>query len=128
MRETLSERQLQIMKILWENEDGMVASEIFHALDGVGMSTVQATIRSLLKKNYVEVGSIVTSGTVLARKYIPVLQKEAYYEMQIWLTGGLMEAAERIISGCSDIDMLDSFLEMIRERKKELKKEPKTEK
>ena len=52
-RKPLSTRQQQIMEILWNAEGGMTASAIVNAREDLQINTVQASLRSLLKKKYV---------------------------------------------------------------------------
>ncbi len=44
--------------------------------DSLNINTVQAVIRKLLDKKYIEVADIVYSGTVLTRSYRPTLSKK----------------------------------------------------
>ena len=63
----LSQRQLEVMEALWNSESGMTASEIVRSNDELQINTVQASLRSLVRKKYIKVGEIVYSGTVLCR-------------------------------------------------------------
>lgn len=65
----LKKRQLEVMDVLWEADEPMIASEIVKAREDLNVNTVQAALRSLVKKNYIEVADIVYSGTVV-RIYI----------------------------------------------------------
>lgn len=76
----LPERQLQIMQVLWGSDKAMTAREIVSA-SGLNINTVQASLRSLTKKEYIKQGEIVYSGTVLARTYLPVVSMEGYLKM-----------------------------------------------
>lgn len=118
----LSERQLQIMKLLWQNEGGMTASELEEASGEMCTSTVRASLMALLKKKYVEVGEIVYSGTVLSRKYIPLISEEEYFNHSIQKIGVEIESVKEIVNSCNNIELLDSFLDMIEGRKRELSK------
>ena len=52
----------------------MIASEIVKTGTDLNINTVQAALRSLIKKNYIEVAEIVYSGTVLTRSYRAVVK------------------------------------------------------
>lgn len=67
----LTGREMDILNILWQAEQPLVASEIAKWDDTLTINTVQATLRKLLKKELVEVADIVYSGTVLSRSYRP---------------------------------------------------------
>lgn len=73
----LTTRELDIMKLLWNAENSMTSSEIATESE-ISINTIQATISKLLKKNLIEVGEIVYSGTVLTRSYLPVITKEEF--------------------------------------------------
>lgn len=74
----LSEREKDIMLVLWKDHEPLTASSIAEKGDKLSLNTVQALIRKLLNKNFVEVADIVYSGTVLSRRYKPVLSAEEY--------------------------------------------------
>ena len=74
----LKKRQLEVMDVLWEADEPMIASEIVKAREDLNVNTVQAALRSLVKKNYSEVADIVYSGTVLSRRYKTLITKEDY--------------------------------------------------
>ena len=67
---------MDVMTILWESNTPLVASEITKMDDSLNINTVQAVIRKLLDKKYIEVADIVYSGTVLTRSYRPTLSKK----------------------------------------------------
>lgn len=74
----LKKRQLEVMDVLWEADEPMIASEIVKAREDLNVNTEQAALRSLVKKNYIEVADIVYSGTVLSRRYKTLITKEDY--------------------------------------------------
>lgn len=67
----LTNRDLDILNILWNTTDSMTAQEITALQDGLTVNTVQAELRKLLKLELVTVADIVYSGTVLCRSYRP---------------------------------------------------------
>ncbi|KEZ90753.1 MULTISPECIES: BlaI/MecI/CopY family transcriptional regulator [Clostridia] len=73
---SLTKREMDVMTILWESNTPLVASEITKMDDSLNINTVQAVIRKLLDKKYIEVADIVYSGTVLTRSYRPTLSKK----------------------------------------------------
>lgn len=73
---SLTKRELDVMTILWESSRPLVASEITKMDESLNINTVQAVIRKLLDKKYIEVDDIVYSGTVLTRSYKPALSKK----------------------------------------------------
>ena len=64
------------MNILWDAKEPIIASEIVKTGTDLNINTVQAALRSLIKKNYIEVAEIVYSGTVLTRSYRAIVKRE----------------------------------------------------
>ena len=122
-RKALSPRQLEVMEILWNAEKGLTASEIVNASNELQINTVQASLRSLITKKYIEVGDIVYSGTVLSRSYVPTVTREEYLnfsckKLSEFSSSSLVMAS--LIGNTENTDVLDELEVMIRKRKKEL--------
>ena len=102
----------------------MTASAIEKASPDLQINTVQASLRSLVSKKYVQVGDIVYSGTVLSRSYIPLVSREEYLEMscrQLSRLSGPSLVFANFIHAEKNEALLDELEEMIQQRKKELK-------
>lgn len=74
----LTNRELDILNILWESPKSLVASEITSIRDDLSINTVQAVLKKLLHKNLIQVDEIVYSGTVLSRSYKPTLTPKEF--------------------------------------------------
>lgn len=74
----LSGRELDVMKVLWSTEKPLVASEICKINPSLSINTVQAVLKSLLKRNLICIADIVYSGTVLTRSYATILSANEY--------------------------------------------------
>ena len=74
----LTNREYDILKILWTSEDALTASGISEQGDGISINTVQATLKKLLKRDLIHVDQIVYSGTVLSRAYRPSVSQEDF--------------------------------------------------
>jgi predicted transcriptional regulator len=72
----LTDREMDVMKILWRSKEPLVASEIAKKGDSLSNNTVQSVLRKLLEKKYIVVADIVYSGTVLTRSYKPIVLKK----------------------------------------------------
>lgn len=125
-RKALSPRQLEVMEILWDAGKSMTASEIVNASGKMQINTVQASLRSLVSKKYIEVGQIVYSGTVLSRSYIPTVTREEYLDFSCqklseFSSSSLVMAS--LIGKAKNTDVLDELEAMILKRKKELEEE-----
>ena len=74
----LTQSQLSIMKTLWAENKAMIASDFVQLDPSLNLNSVQSSLRSLLKKNYIEVSDIVYSGKVLTRSYVPTISADEY--------------------------------------------------
>lgn len=79
----ISEREKDVMSVLWHAGESLTASAIAENGNGLSINTVQAAMRNLLKKEYIEVADIVYSGTVLTRSYKPIISAEQYAAEQL---------------------------------------------
>ncbi len=77
-----TKKELEILQILWDAEQPLNAKQISEYKSGMVMSTVQATLRKLLKRELIEVADIVYSGTVLSRTYAPAISQEEFIVSQ----------------------------------------------
>ena len=91
---SLTQREMDVMTILWKSETPLVASEIANSNSSLNINTVQAVIRKLLNKKYIVVADIVYSGTVLTRSYKPAISKKEMAFQQF--TRNLREENENI--------------------------------
>ena len=122
----LKKRQLEVMDVLWESGEPMIASEIVKAREDLNVNTVQAALRSLVKKNYIEVADIVYSGTVLSRRYRTLISKEDY-------TNSIETDLNKILHNPSlfahyidqieEADLISRLEKIVRERKEQLDNE-----
>ncbi|MGN6712670.1 MAG: BlaI/MecI/CopY family transcriptional regulator [Anaerocolumna jejuensis] len=69
----ITDREQDILNILWAAEKPLVASDIAKSKDSLSINTVQAVLRKLLQKKLIKVADIVYSGTVLSRTYQPTI-------------------------------------------------------
>lgn len=72
----LTNRDLDVMEVLWNSKRSMTASEIVAFNPKLNKNTVQPSLRKLLKNELIQVADIVYSGTVLSRSYIPTVSKQ----------------------------------------------------
>lgn len=71
----ITKRERDVLEVLWDNDDPLLASDIPKINPSLGISTVQLALRNLLSKKIIEVADIVHSGTVLSRRYRPLISK-----------------------------------------------------
>ena len=111
------------MKILWDSNKALVASEIANHGEALNINTVHACLRTLLKKEAIKIDGIVYSGTVLARSYSPVITKENYFDdVYNDILGGKKNSMliRSLIDSQTDLSELETLEKIIAEKKKEL--------
>lgn len=74
----LTKRQLDVMKIFWNAEKPLLASEIVGSDRSLNINTVQAALKALQKNGFIEMAGIEYSGTVLSRSYAPLISADEY--------------------------------------------------
>ena len=123
----LTNREMDILNILWNSEEPLVASEIAKRDDTLTVNTVQATLRKLLKQE------LVYSGTVLSRRYRPTVDSKDFavqeFSAQLQnfkknitasrLVATLLEQEENPDAALKEIEELEAIL---KEKKQNLKK------
>lgn len=72
----LTPREIDVLNILWSNNEPLIASDIAKKGNNLSINTVQAVLRDLLNKKLIEVADIVYSGTVLTRSYRPLITEQ----------------------------------------------------
>lgn len=125
MKKRLTKKQLDVMKILWESDTPMVASDIVKKSDALNINTVQASLRSLIANHSIEVAGIVYSGTVLTRSYTPIITREEYFNStytDIFGTGQKSALIASLIDSETNLDELDHLENLIAQRKHALTK------
>lgn len=121
----LTPSQLNIMKTLWDKKEPMIASDFVQLDPSLNLNSVQSALRSLLKKNYIEVSDIVYSGKVLTRRYITVVSSEDYASENI---NGVLEdllssnILLQYVESENDIKVIERLQEKLEERKKILER------
>lgn len=80
----LSSKEEAAMKILWDTNDALSASEIAERIPNRSWpaSSIQSIIRGLEKKNAIRVDSITKLGKSYGRLFRPVLSANEYAAMQ----------------------------------------------
>lgn len=74
----ISGREFEILEIFWEQKRAFTAKQIQEINPELSLSTIQNTLKKLVKKKLIKIDDIVYSGTVLSRSYIACITKEDY--------------------------------------------------
>lgn len=127
----LTEREMDVMRILWESKNPLVASDITKINESLSNNTVQAVVRKLLEKGYIKVADIVYSGTVLTRSYTPTISKKELMVQQ-FVSQFRKEEVDVPIPGLvatllkhekNEKEVIEQLEELLEERKKSLNQE-----
>ena len=80
----LTNRELDIMRILWGTDKPLTATEIFNLMDdkNVSIFSIQNAIKSLFLKKVIDVSSYTKVYKTNAREYRPTLSANDYAVMQ----------------------------------------------
>lgn len=114
----LTNKELDVLRVLWDAEDPLLASEIYKIDPSLNSNTVQAALRNLTKKGYIKVADIVYSGTVLSRRYTPIVTQPEYVKMFFPATPEeKLTFMEGFIKDIEDLDELNSVQKLL-DRKK----------
>lgn len=121
----LTQSQLHIMKILWNEKKPLIASDFVQIDTSLNLNSVQSALRSLLKKNYIEVSDIVYSGKVLTRSYLPVVSSEEYATEN--LDGVVKDLLSsnilfQFVESENDIEVIERLQKKLEDRKKALER------
>ncbi len=124
MKKHLTKKQLEVMKILWNSNKPLIASDIVKQDESLNINTVQACLRALIANKSIKVADIVYSGTVLTRSYIPLVSREEYlgsaYENILGKKQPGMLIAS-LIDGETDLSELEKIEKLIARKKQEIK-------
>ena len=119
----LTRRQEDIMNILWDSDTPLIASEIEKRQEDLNINTVQSTLRTLIKKKYIEVADIVYSGTVLSRSYRPLIRRDEVMTYDDHSITELLKKTNlfaRYVDEIDDLETISNLEKAIQERKKKL--------
>ena len=115
MKKKLSRQQLEVMKILWDSEVPLKASDIVNKHASLNINTVQACLRVLIKAEAIEVADIIYSGTVLSRCYRPLISNK-----DIIGEATRSSLIASLIKSETNVAELNILKDLIDKRKKEL--------
>lgn len=131
----LTNRERDIMNILWESSESLTASEIAGKQEELSINTVQALLKKLLKKELIKIDRIVYSGTVLCRSYRPAISPEVFETQKYvdsmkdirnqdfsasYFVAALLEQEKDSLKALSEIEELEKLLA---KKRSELQKE-----
>ena len=122
LKKRLTNKQMDVMNILWENDKPMAASEILKANEKLNINTIHACIRKLLEEEYVKVAYIDYSGNVIIGYFMPTFYKGKYFsESYKDIIGSKKLILTSLIETETNIEELEQLENLIRKKKEELK-------
>lgn len=123
MKQKMSNREMDVMNILWQAEEPLTASAITKSREELSINTVQVVLKNLKKKSYVNIADIVYSGTVLSRAYQAAISKVTYISTQVLEDKRLSkDVLAALIANETDLKLIAELEEILRERKNQLSK------
>lgn len=111
----ISQKEQDVLLVFWRDGGNLTASAIADKGDGLGINTVQAAVRNLLKKEYIEIADIVYSGTVLTRSYKPVISAEQFaaYQLQILKINAKNFSVSNFVEHFKENNEIECFKELM---------------
>ncbi len=79
----LTEREYEIMKILWSSEKPMLISDIMKLTKITAKNSIHPLLKNLIKNGYVKVVGNVIVVKTFSRLYAPAISLEDYTAMQV---------------------------------------------
>ncbi|NBJ00836.1 hypothetical protein D3Z62_11900 [Lachnospiraceae bacterium] len=120
----ITSRELEVLRVFWESDVSLSATDIPKINPKLKINTVQGAIKNLLKKNFIEVDNIIYHNTVLTRTFKAVLTEEEY--MMDHFGSGSLDTntfVAALINNESDPDTLKKLETIIHERLQSIQKE-----
>lgn len=121
MKKQLSGRELEIMKILWSSKKPLVASDIYKINPEISINTIHQVLKTLLKKEFIQVDDIVYSGTVLTRSYVSSISLVDYIKDNFF-EASTINAVASFIEKEDNQQVISQLNELLKRKKEELKK------
>lgn len=116
----LSNREFEIMKILWHSSKALSANEIKdRSKDELSIYTIQQVLNRLKKKGFVQIADFEIVVKSLARKFLPTFS-EADYMQSLMDPPLAFELTTNFIEDSDDIEVIDELEKLIEKKKKEL--------
>ena len=130
----LTNRELEIMKVLWKSNNSLTATEISELTEDSNFSifSVQNTIKSLLSKKVIEVPSYTKVYKTNAREYKPLLSANDFATMQFthYFDPSKETAIPHLVATLLKLEntetessVMNKLEKMLNDRKKELENE-----
>lgn len=122
MIEKISNREQDVMMVLWKEQCSLTASGIVEANPTLSINTVQLALKNLMKKGFIEVADIVYSGTVLSRSYHYLICSEEYAAARIdemkktTLNFSGLRLVEYLLENDQDGNLLEELAALIRKK------------
>ncbi|MGL5900427.1 MAG: BlaI/MecI/CopY family transcriptional regulator [Lactobacillaceae bacterium] len=113
-----TKRELDIMHVLWDAKEPLSAKEVFQQNSSISLNTIQAVLRKLLRNKIIKTAEIGYSGTVLTRKYSPLLSEEDYLASQ-FSKKSISNLISLLIKN-SKAEDLDKIEKLVKDKKAEL--------
>lgn len=123
-RYKLSNKELEVMQVLWCTNESLAATDIPKHNPDLNINTVQSVLRSLSNKSFIKIADIVYHNTVLTRTYEPILSQEDYMVDQFESTSLTMDTfISTLVKKETDSKNLETLEALIQEQKSKIARE-----
>lgn len=122
MKYKLSNKELNVMQVLWAAGTNLSVTDFMKRDSSLNMNTVQAALRTLLRKDYIRVAGIEQHNKVFARTYLPCLTETEYMMEQFQESSLKTDAFFAALVEKEDLETLDELEKIIARQKERLKR------
>lgn len=117
LQKRLSKRELDVMEALWNTEQALSAYDLAENLQ-ISRSTIQTTLQNLYEKGYINVESVVTHKTSIARQYRPVFSVLNYF--QTVMPNSSLQIASQAVENASSLEEIEELEKILAKKKEEI--------
>lgn len=89
---SLTNKEYEIMKILWDSDKPMLISDILDKADNIADNSLHPMIRKLINYGYIKVVGNVKVVKTISRLYAPAIDVDEYAAMHL---EGIMKTSDR---------------------------------
>lgn len=117
----LTKKELEIMQILWEQQEPLSARDIVRVNPDLSQNTVQSVLSKLLKKQIIVNSGYGKTSTNITREYKALLSEEDYLEQNI-SRSAINNLLTSFVATHTTMAELDDLERSIEKRKQQLRK------
>lgn len=113
----LSNRELEIMEVLWKKKTPVSANDILTAIPDTTMNTIQPNLKKLLNKGFIQVTGVGYTKNSVTRLFSPLVKKFDYFS-SFFDNSNFFEFTSSLVDETDDLEQI-KYLEKLVQKKKE---------